>query len=165
MVNFVLLTFTLFLGQFIFISLGSFKYIEVSLIIVQLLTLKMYNFVNSGIEEIARVRHYKDSNVQVFDVFLQPNEGNEIQMIGWFIKHQDFWLRKYHFRYGNTHSPTTRKLVRLFSQILKIEPNSCQNLNSFWLCSTCIDNFKSFRNLSQSNRLREFLLIVHVCVI
>lgn len=59
-------------------SFGLFKLIEVTFVVVELLALELDDLVYDLVEEVSGMRNDDDSDVEVLDVVLEPDESDEI---------------------------------------------------------------------------------------
>ena len=66
--------------------LSFFILIEITFIIMELLSLEFDNFVNDHIQEVSGVTNNDNSDVEIGDVFLKPNKSYQVQMIGRLIE-------------------------------------------------------------------------------
>jgi len=100
----------LLLLKFVLLILDSFKIVEVTLIVVELLVEEVDDLLNCGIKEVTSVRDDDDSDLQLLHVVLQPDESIEIQMVGGLIQEQDLGLTEDDFGDSDTHAPSTGEL-------------------------------------------------------
>jgi len=75
------LPFSLFSLLFHFLSLGFLKLIKITLVVMQLLTLKLDDLINNLIQKVSSMGNNHNSDIQSTDILLKPDESHEIQMI------------------------------------------------------------------------------------
>jgi len=81
MCNLTKLPFSLLCLLLHFLSLGFFKLIKITPVVMQLLTLKLDDLINNLIQKVSSMGNNHNSDIQILDILLKPDESHEIQMI------------------------------------------------------------------------------------
>lgn len=86
--------------------------IKVSFIISKFQLFELYDFVNCSVQEVPSVGNNDHSGIiEGLDILLEPDKGNEVQMICWLIEHEDLRLTENNFGDRDSHSPSSRELL------------------------------------------------------
>lgn len=133
------------------LSLGLLILIKVTLEICELLVLELNNLIDDLVEEVLGVRNDDDSDVKGENVLLEPDEGDQVQMIGWLIQEENLWLTKHDLCDGDSHSPSSGELSRWGVNVLFGKSKTDENHGSLLFSLMSIDMVKSLVKLHHSN--------------
>jgi hypothetical protein len=104
----------------------------------------------------------KHRNIKVLNIFLEPDECNQIQMICWLIKHKNFWLGENDLGDGDSHSPSSREFLGRYLKLVLLEPETCQNVDSLCFSVVGIDSIQALIDLSETVSHLNLFLWLHL---
>lgn len=93
------------------LSLSFLVGVEVTLIVCKFLVLEFDYFVNDSVKEVSSMGDDDDGDVEFLNVLLEPDEGDQIQVISRLIEHEDFWFAEDNLGDGDSHSPPSREFI------------------------------------------------------
>ena len=132
------------------LDLGFLELVEVTFEVSQLLVLELNDFIDDFVQEVLGVRHDDDGDVKGQDVLLQPDECNQIQMIGGLIQEEDFWLAENNLGDGDSHSPASREFLGWELNVFFSETKTDKDHGGLLFCFVGIDVVKSLVNFGES---------------
>jgi hypothetical protein len=119
--------------------LGFFELVKISFVVCEFLVLELNDFIDDLVQEVLGVRNDDNCDAEGKDVLLEPNEGDEIQVIGWLIQEQNFGLTKHYLCNGNSHSPSSGEFFGWINNIFFGKSETDKDHGSFLLSAVGID--------------------------